>query len=82
MQTNGWNSVELRDNRYNQIIHMVSAANGAEDFYSTEVCIMSWNRRCYVIKWCKTLQLVSKSENDIMLSYCAQVLANRHFNFS
>lgn len=36
LQTNGWNSVELRDNRYNQIIHLVSAANGAEDFYSTE----------------------------------------------
>lgn len=34
---NGWNSVELRDNRYNQIVHMVSAANGAEEFYSTEV---------------------------------------------
>ncbi|XP_011307342.1 uncharacterized protein Ttd14 isoform X3 [Fopius arisanus] len=34
--SNGWNNVELRDNRYNQIIHMVSAANGAEDFYSTE----------------------------------------------
>jgi hypothetical protein len=26
----------MRDNRYNQIVHMVSAANGAEDFYSTE----------------------------------------------
>ncbi|XP_021916032.1 TRPL translocation defect protein 14 isoform X1 [Zootermopsis nevadensis] len=36
MVTNRWNSVELRDNRYNQIIHMVSAANGAEDFYTTE----------------------------------------------
>ncbi|XP_046999143.1 TRPL translocation defect protein 14 isoform X1 [Schistocerca americana] len=36
MSSNAWNSVELRDNRYNQIIHMVSAANGAEDFYSTE----------------------------------------------
>ncbi|KAK7788766.1 hypothetical protein R5R35_000017 [Gryllus longicercus] len=36
MRGNGWNPVELRDNRYNQIIHMVSAANGAEDFYSTE----------------------------------------------
>lgn len=34
---NGWNSVELRDNRYNHIVHMVSAANGAEEFYSTEV---------------------------------------------
>ncbi|XP_017779335.1 PREDICTED: TRPL translocation defect protein 14 isoform X2 [Nicrophorus vespilloides] len=33
---NGWNDVELRDNRYNQIIHMVSAANGAEEFYTTE----------------------------------------------
>ncbi|KPJ07908.1 hypothetical protein RR48_12750 [Papilio machaon] len=36
LNTNNWNSVELRDNRYNQIVHMVSAANGAEDFYSTE----------------------------------------------
>lgn len=37
MRDNNWNNVELRDNRYNQIIHMVSAANGAEDYYSTEV---------------------------------------------
>lgn len=36
MAANNWNPVELRDNRYNQIVHMVSAANGAEDFYSTE----------------------------------------------
>uniref|UniRef100_A0A2M4A876 NadR/Ttd14 AAA domain-containing protein n=1 Tax=Anopheles triannulatus TaxID=58253 RepID=A0A2M4A876_9DIPT len=36
MRSNNWNPVELRDNRYNQIIHMVSAANGAEDFYNTE----------------------------------------------
>ncbi|XP_039747326.1 TRPL translocation defect protein 14 isoform X1 [Pararge aegeria] len=36
MSANNWNSVELRDNRYNHIVHMVSAANGAEDFYSTE----------------------------------------------
>lgn len=34
---NNWNEIELRDNRYNQIVHMVSAANGAEDFYSIEV---------------------------------------------
>ena len=39
MSTNGWNSVELRDNRYNLIVHMVTAANGAEDFYSTEVSV-------------------------------------------
>lgn len=36
MKENFWNSVELRDNRYNQIIHMVSAARGAEEFYSIE----------------------------------------------
>ncbi|CAH1990279.1 unnamed protein product [Acanthoscelides obtectus] len=36
MKENCWNSVELRDNRYNQIIHMVTAAKGAEEFYSTE----------------------------------------------
>ncbi|XP_074642321.1 TRPL translocation defect protein 14-like isoform X1 [Tubulanus polymorphus] len=33
---NDWNDVELRDSRYNQIIHMVSAAKGAEEFYTTE----------------------------------------------
>lgn len=37
MADNSWNNIELRDNRYNQIIHMVSAANGAEDYYTTEV---------------------------------------------
>ncbi|XP_005110172.1 TRPL translocation defect protein 14 [Aplysia californica] len=31
---NNWNDVDLRDNRYNQVIHMVSAASGAEDFYT------------------------------------------------
>lgn len=39
MRDNNWNNVELRDNRYNQIVHMVSAANGAEDFYSVEVSL-------------------------------------------
>lgn len=37
MKENNLNMVDLRDNRYNQIIHMVSAACGAEDFYTTEV---------------------------------------------
>ena len=31
---NNWDEVDVRDNRYNQIIHMVSAANGAEPFYT------------------------------------------------
>ena len=35
-ETNNWNEVELRDGRYNQVIHMVSAAKGAEDFYHIE----------------------------------------------
>lgn len=34
--SNGWNEIDVRDNRYNQIVHMVSAAVGAEQFYSTE----------------------------------------------
>lgn len=37
MKKNGLNMIDLRDNRYNQIIHMVSAACGAEHFYTTEV---------------------------------------------
>lgn len=31
---NGWSEVDLRDNRYNQVIHMVSSAHGAEAFYT------------------------------------------------
>jgi len=31
-----WNEVDLRDNRYDQIIHMITAANGAEQFYTLE----------------------------------------------
>jgi len=34
--TNGLDEVEIRDNRYNQVVHMVSAAKGAEDFYTIE----------------------------------------------
>ncbi|GFO43175.1 trpl translocation defect protein 14 [Plakobranchus ocellatus] len=33
-EKNSWNEVDLRDNRYNQVIHMVSAARGAEAFYT------------------------------------------------
>ena len=36
LKDNGWNSVDMRDTRYNQIIHAVSAAKGAEDFYTVE----------------------------------------------
>ena len=32
----GWNEIDLRDKRYNQIIHMVSAAHGAEPFYTLQ----------------------------------------------
>lgn len=39
MKSNGWNPVELRDTRYNQIIHMVSSAKGAEDFYTLQVSV-------------------------------------------
>ena len=31
-----WNEVDLRDNRYDQIVHMVTAAIGAENYYTLE----------------------------------------------
>lgn len=31
-----WHNVELRDNRYNQVIHLTTAAKGAEEFYTTD----------------------------------------------
>lgn len=34
LQRCGLDEVEIRDNRYNQVIHLVSAAKGAEAFYS------------------------------------------------
>ena len=30
------NPVELRDNRYDQVVHMVTAASGAESFYQLD----------------------------------------------
>ena len=36
LATNGLDEVDIRDNRYNQVIHMVSAAKGAEQFYTIE----------------------------------------------
>lgn len=36
LQKNALNAVELRDNRYDQVVHLVTAANGAEEFYNTE----------------------------------------------
>lgn len=47
--SNGWNDVEMRDNRYNQIVHMVSAANGAEEFYSTEVSRLKFSHSSVLI---------------------------------
>ena len=32
----GWTQVQLRDKRYDAIIHLVTAAKGAESFYSLE----------------------------------------------
>ena len=29
-----WNTIQLRDKRYEAVIHMVTAADGAEKFYS------------------------------------------------
>lgn len=36
LKRNSLNSVDLRDNRYDQVVHLVTTANGAEDFYTVE----------------------------------------------
>ena len=36
LKRNNWNAVELRDNRYNQVVHLQTAAEGAEEYYNTE----------------------------------------------
>lgn len=36
LKRNALHAVELRDNRYDQVVHLVTAANGAEEFYNTE----------------------------------------------
>lgn len=33
MQETGWSNIELRDKRYDAVIHLVTAADGAEEFY-------------------------------------------------
>lgn len=32
----GWNLINLRDRRYDAVIHMVTSANGAEDYFKSE----------------------------------------------
>jgi len=34
LEEEGLNEVDIRDNRYNQVIHLVSAARGADEFYT------------------------------------------------
>lgn len=36
LRRNDFNEIDLRDNRYDQIVHMVTAADGAEEFYTCE----------------------------------------------
>jgi hypothetical protein len=35
-RNSNWNDVDLRDNRYDQIIHLVTSASGAENFYTLD----------------------------------------------
>lgn len=35
LDDNGWSVVQLRDRRYDAVFHMVTAAIGAEEFYTT-----------------------------------------------
>ena len=35
-QMTGWSNVELRDERYDAILHMITAADGAPQFYDHE----------------------------------------------
>jgi hypothetical protein len=32
----GFNTIQLRDNRYDAVIHLVTAANGAGEYYSLD----------------------------------------------
>lgn len=36
LDESGWNAVYLRDKRYDAVIHLVTAADGAEKFYTLE----------------------------------------------
>jgi hypothetical protein len=36
LDENDWNLVNLRDRRYDAVIHMVTSANGAEDYFKSE----------------------------------------------
>jgi len=38
LSRNQCDEVDIRDNRYHQIVHMVTAAKGAEQYYSIEQC--------------------------------------------
>eukprot|EP01059_Diplonema_ambulator_P010401 TRINITY_DN20427_c0_g1_i1.p1 TRINITY_DN20427_c0_g1~~TRINITY_DN20427_c0_g1_i1.p1 ORF type:complete len:505 (+),score=180.46 TRINITY_DN20427_c0_g1_i1:35-1549(+) len=35
LNAGGWSTAELRDGRYDMVLHLVTAANGAEEYYTT-----------------------------------------------
>jgi hypothetical protein len=36
LEENGFNINQLRDNRYDAVLHMVTAADGAPEFYNSD----------------------------------------------
>lgn len=36
MDETAWNTIQLRDRRYEAVIHLVTAADGAKEFYTSE----------------------------------------------
>lgn len=69
-KSNGWNEIEMRDNRYNQIVHMVSAANGAEEFYSTEVRRLKFSNSFNLISFgfiCRNIRVDQKASSLLVI---------------
>ena len=42
LELNNFNEVDLRDNRYHQVIHLVTAAKGAEEHYTRSNSNARW----------------------------------------
>ena len=73
-EENLWHEVDLRDSRYNQVIHMISAAKGAEAFYQTETHVTRHEGIDLAIKLDSLTSQVSQTISNKRVYSCVTVV--------
>mmetsp|Transcript_5962 Transcript_5962/g.22628 ORF Transcript_5962/g.22628 Transcript_5962/m.22628 type:complete len:363 (-) Transcript_5962:36-1124(-) len=74
LDTNDWNLMQLRDQRYDCVIHMVSAAIGAESFYTLE------NNKARSESLYQS-QMIDKKLREVYIGHPYLFVVNNHTGF-